>query len=98
MVRLQRQGNIFTTYSSSNGLSWTQIVQFDGSLVGDASFNSSVLYLGIATASHTSTNTTTAVVSDLSLTPTVAVSIVTNLPSTATGKRASPTSHHQCNW
>lgn len=82
-VRLQRQGNIFTTYSSSNGLSWTQIVQFDGSVIGDATFTNSVLFLGIATGSHTTTNTTTAVDSDMSPTPTVPVGIASDLPTTA---------------
>jgi hypothetical protein len=84
-VRLQRTGTIFTTWSSSNGLAWTMLYSFNAATAGDGMFTNSVLYLGIATCAHGdgSTILTTAVDSDMSVTPIVPVSIVTNLPATA---------------
>jgi hypothetical protein len=84
-VRMQRQGTVFTTSGSSNGLSWTTLYSFDAATAGDDTFTNSVLFLGIATCAHGdgATILTTAVDSDMSVTPVVPVSITGNLPATA---------------
>ena len=74
-VRLQRQGNIFRTYYSSNNVNWVLDTQKDGSATGDNSFTNSVLYLGIAVCAHGASAVTTADVSDFGPTPHQAVSI-----------------------
>ena len=68
-VRLVRHGNVFTDFMSANGTNWTPIYQFDGAKEGDGAFTNAVMYLGIATSSHDAGKTTTAVVSDLGVTP-----------------------------
>ena len=68
-VRLVRHGNVFANFVSANGTNWTPLYQFDGAREGDGAFTNAVMYLGIATSSHDANKTTTAVVSDLSVTP-----------------------------
>ena len=71
-VRLVRHGNVFANFMSANGTNWTPIYQFDGAREGDGAFTNAVMYLGIATSSHDAGKTTTAVVSDLGVTPSAA--------------------------
>jgi fibronectin type 3 domain-containing protein len=52
-VRLVRKGNVFTTYSSPDGTTWTETGTVEMSL-------SSVLYLGMVVSSHDVTQTVTA--------------------------------------
>ena len=56
-VRLARSGNTFSSYSSTNGVTWTLVGQQTVSLP-------TTLYLGLAVASNTTTNTTTAQLSN----------------------------------
>ena len=83
-VRLQRQGNIFRTYYSSNNVNWVLDTQKDGSATGDNSFTNSVLYLGIAVCAHGASAVTTADVSDFGPTPHQAVSITAQPVASAT--------------
>jgi hypothetical protein len=68
-VRLTRKGTQFADYASDNGTNWTPIYQFDGAKEGDGAFTNALMYLGIATSSHHASKTTTAVVSNLGVTP-----------------------------
>ena len=68
-VRLTRKGTLFADYASDNGTNWLLLYQFDGAKEGDGAFTNAVMYLGIATSSHDAGKTTTAVVSDLGITP-----------------------------
>jgi regulation of enolase protein 1 (concanavalin A-like superfamily) len=52
-VRLQRQGNVFTGFYSTDGVNWTQTQQLTLALPAQ-------LFVGIAVASHSTTQTTTA--------------------------------------
>ena len=56
-VRLTRQGNVFTGYSSTDGTTWTQTGQLTLALP-------STIDLGLAVASHSTTQTTTAQLRD----------------------------------
>lgn len=60
-VRIQRSGNTFTSYRSSNGSSWTNM----GSVT--ISMNSSV-YVGLVTTSHNDGTLCTATLSDVTVT------------------------------
>jgi hypothetical protein len=73
-VRLQRVGTVFHAYTSSDGTDWVQLYQFDGAMGAEGPFADST-YLGIATLAHSSQATATAVVSELSVTPTVPVNV-----------------------
>jgi eukaryotic-like serine/threonine-protein kinase len=79
-VRLQRSGTRFYAYCSSDGLNWVHLYQFDGATTGDGKFTNSVLYLGIASCAHSLTNDTTAVVSDVSVTPPEPFKVVSQSP------------------
>jgi hypothetical protein len=83
-VRLARSGNIFRGYYSSNGVDWVQHMQIDGSVIGDAMFTNSVLYLGVAVCAHSASAITTAEVADFGPTPPKAVSITTQPVASAT--------------
>jgi hypothetical protein len=63
-ARLQRQGNVFTGYSSTDGVNWTQTQQLTLALPA-------TLYVGIAVASHNTTQTTTAQLRNFALAGTV---------------------------
>jgi hypothetical protein len=63
-VRLVRQGDTFTGYSSTDGTNWTQTGQVSLSLPTQ-------VYVGIAVASHSTTQTTTAQLRNFNLTGTV---------------------------
>jgi len=63
-VRLVRQGDTFTGYSSTDGTNWTQTGQVTLSLPTQ-------VYVGIAVASHSTTQTTTAQLRNFNLTGTV---------------------------
>jgi hypothetical protein len=71
-VRLQRVGDIFYTYSSGDGNDWTPLFQLDTTGDPDGPF-ANPIHLGIAVSSHSFVSNTTAVVSDLSITPTVPI-------------------------
>ena len=71
-VRLQRIGAIFYTYSSGDGNDWTPLFQLDTAGDPDGPF-ANLIHLGIAVSSHSIVSNTTAVVSDLSVTPTVPI-------------------------
>jgi hypothetical protein len=71
-VRLQRIGAIFYTYSSGDGNDWTPLFQLDTTGDPDGPF-ANPIHLGIAVSSHSNVSNTTAVVSDLSITPTVPI-------------------------
>ena len=71
-VRLQRIGAIFYTYSSGDGNEWTPLFQLDTTVNPDCPF-ANPIQLGIAVSAHSSISNTTAVVSDLSVTPTVPI-------------------------
>jgi regulation of enolase protein 1 (concanavalin A-like superfamily) len=60
-VRLQRQGNVFTGYYSTDGTNWTQTQQLTLALPTN-------LDVGIAVASHSTTQTTTAQLRNFALT------------------------------
>jgi regulation of enolase protein 1 (concanavalin A-like superfamily) len=60
-VRLVRSGDLFESYRSADGRTWTKV----GS---DSIPMSDAVYVGIATTSHNPTSTTTAVVSNLTVT------------------------------
>ena len=62
-VRLARAGDVFSGYSSPDGISWTLVSQQTLTALP------TTLYLGIAVASNTSTDTTTASVSNYGATP-----------------------------
>jgi serine/threonine protein kinase len=71
-VRLQRIGATFYTYSSGDGNDWTLLFQLDTASDPDGPF-ANPIHLGIAVCSHSFVSNTTAVVSDLSVTPTVPI-------------------------
>jgi serine/threonine protein kinase len=71
-VRLQRIGAVFYTFSSSDGNDWTPLFQLDTTADPDGPFANPV-QLGIAVCAHSFVSNTTAVVSDLSVTPTVPI-------------------------
>jgi len=71
-VRLQRIGAIFYTYSSGDGNDWTLLFQLDTANDPDGPF-ANPIHLGIAVSAHSFVSNTTAVVSDLSVTPTVPI-------------------------
>ncbi|HSZ58861.1 MAG TPA: hypothetical protein VK797_24690 [Tepidisphaeraceae bacterium] len=60
-VRLQRQGNVFTGFYSTDGVNWTQTQQLTLAMPA-------TLYVGIAVASHSTTQTTTAQLRSYNLT------------------------------
>ncbi|HSU68587.1 MAG TPA: hypothetical protein VLJ39_17030, partial [Tepidisphaeraceae bacterium] len=60
-VRLTRQGSVFTTYSSADGVNWTQTGTLTMALP-------STVYLGLAVCSHDTTQTVTAQLRNFSLT------------------------------
>ena len=68
-VRLQRVGAIFHAYISSNSVDWTQLYQTTG---GDKPF-SDPIYFGIAASAHATLASTTNILSDFGVTPTVTV-------------------------
>jgi hypothetical protein len=76
-VRLARTGTLFRGYYSSNGVDWVQNMQIDGATIGDASFTSSQLYLGLAVCAHGASAITTSEIKDFGPTPHQAVSITT---------------------
>jgi regulation of enolase protein 1 (concanavalin A-like superfamily) len=61
-VRLTRVGNVFTGYFSSDGVNWTQMSSVTLALP-------QTLYLGLAVASNSTTQTTSAVLSNYGNTP-----------------------------
>jgi hypothetical protein len=69
-VRLQRLGSVFHCYAGTNGIDWNEIYLFD-SAAGTAGPFGDQIYFGIATSSHTTNATVTAVVSDLGVNPDV---------------------------
>ncbi len=71
-VRLQRTGSIFHAYSSSDGMDWVSLFQFDSATGPDGPF-ADPIHLGIAVSAHSSSAAATAVVSDFGITPTVPV-------------------------
>jgi hypothetical protein len=71
-VRLQRIGATFYTYSSGDGNDWTPLFQLDTTGNPDGPF-ANPIHLGIAVSAHSFVSNTTAVVSDLSVTPTVPI-------------------------
>ena len=56
VVRLTRVGNLFTTYYSTNGTTWTKL----GSVTMTALSATTPIYVGMAVASNSATGTTTA--------------------------------------
>jgi len=73
-VRLQRAGAVFHAYSSSNGVDWSPVLRMYQSDLGNGNNTfSDPIYLGIAACSHRTNQTTTAVVSDVGLTPSVPI-------------------------
>lgn len=79
-VRLQRLGNVYTSYYSSNGVDWVQLYQFDGSVAGDGMFTNSVQYLGMATCAHNASLTTSNLVCDLGATVLPALPLIIAQP------------------
>jgi len=71
-VRLQRLGSVFHCYAGTNGIDWDELYLFDSAAGSEGPFPDQV-YLGIATSSHTTNATVTAVVSDLGVNPDVAM-------------------------
>src|SRR5262249_11109146 len=69
-VRLQRVGSIFHAYASSDGMDWMQLYQFDSTVGAEGPF-ADPIYLGIATCAHSAKETSTAVVGNFGVTPTV---------------------------
>jgi serine/threonine protein kinase len=69
-VRLQRLGSVFHCYAGTNGIDWNEIYLFD-SAAGTAGPFGDQIYFGIATSSHTTNATVTAVISDLGVNPDV---------------------------
>jgi hypothetical protein len=89
-VRLQRYGNVFAAFQSSNNVNWVQIGSFNATASGDNSFTNSVLYLGIAVSSHNVNTPTTAVVSDMSVIPGSPVLITSQPPVNVTWTQNEP--------
>ncbi len=78
-VRLQRVGNTFNSFTSNDGISWTAFA----SVTMDVG---TTVYVGLATASHSSTTATTAKYrnyGDTGSTPTTAPNAPTNLVTSA---------------
>ncbi len=73
-LRLQRVGTVFHAYTSSDGMDWVQLYQFDGAMGTEGPF-ADPTYLGIATLAHSSQATVTAVLSEFGVTPTVPVNV-----------------------
>jgi serine/threonine protein kinase len=71
-VRLQRVGSLFYTYSSADGIEWTQLHQIDSGSLPDGPF-ANPIYIGIAVCAKNAAMNTVAVVSDFGPTPTVPV-------------------------
>ena len=67
-VRLQRLGSVFHCFTGTNGIDWNELYQFDSAAGAEGPFGDQI-YFGIATSSHTMTNTTTALVGDLGVNP-----------------------------
>jgi PA14 domain len=51
-VRLKRTGNVFNSYYSTNGVSWTLLGTQDATQVGDSNALPASLYVGIAVTAH----------------------------------------------
>jgi serine/threonine protein kinase len=77
-VRLQRAGSVFHSYYSSNGTDWVQLYQIDSATGPEGPFADPV-YFGIATCAHSADTPTTAVVSDLGVTPIIPVRVMVAL-------------------
>jgi serine/threonine protein kinase len=73
-LRLQRVGTVFHAYASSDGTDWVQLYQFD-SANGTEGLFADPTYVGIATLAHSAQATTTAVLSEFGVTPTVPVNV-----------------------
>jgi eukaryotic-like serine/threonine-protein kinase len=69
-VRLQRLGSVFHCYAGTNGIDWNELYLFDSAAGTEGPFGDQI-YFGIATSSHTTNATVTAVVSDLGINPDV---------------------------
>ena len=69
-VRLQRLGSVFHCYTGTNGIDWNELYLFDSAAGTEGPFGDQI-YFGIATSSHTTNATVTAVVSDLGINPDV---------------------------
>jgi hypothetical protein len=70
-VRLQRIGPVFRAYSSSDGMDWVSLFQFDSASAGGAF--SDPIHLGIVVSAHSSSALATGVVSGFGTTPTIPV-------------------------
>lgn len=51
-IRLARNGNVITAYSSTNGMTWTLIGTQDASTVGDATPLPAAMYVGLCVTAH----------------------------------------------
>ncbi len=80
-VRLTRKGNVFTGYTSTDGLSWTQVGTDTISMVPG-------VYVGLAVTSHTTAALNQSVISNV---------FVTTQPGTPSGLTASAVSSSQVN-
>ena len=69
-VRLQRLGSVFHCYAGTNGIDWNELYLFDSAAGSEGPFGDQI-YFGIATSSHNTNATVTAVVSDLGINPDV---------------------------
>jgi hypothetical protein len=77
-VRLQRNGTVFYSYCSNDGENWIQLHQFDSASSSNGAFGNP-LYLGIATSSHSTRQTISAVTSDFGVNPVVPVNSIVSL-------------------
>jgi hypothetical protein len=89
-LRLRRSGTMFSAYTSSNGLDWTQLSEDDGATDGDKTFTNSVLYFGIATSAHSAGVTTKAVVSGLGAVPPTPVKITAQTAASVVWREGAP--------
>ncbi len=71
-VRLQRLGAVFHAFTSTNGVDWVQLYQFDSVSGAEGPF-ADPIYMGIAVCPRDLSASATAVVSDFGVTPTVPV-------------------------
>ncbi|MGA2246135.1 MAG: serine/threonine-protein kinase [Verrucomicrobiota bacterium] len=69
-VRLQRLGSVFHCYAGTNGIDWNELYLFDSAAGTEGPFGDQINF-GIATSSHTTNTTVTALVSDLGVNPDV---------------------------
>jgi hypothetical protein len=67
-VRLQRAGQEFRSYSSSNGMDWVLLSRFNAATDFSPPL-SSALFFGVAVCGHSASATTSALVSDLTSVP-----------------------------